>query len=59
MPHRVGMPNTGLPLRSTQLSHTGERILEDVSRRCNHQQPTRELTTHLLMRVSRPDAIHT
>jgi hypothetical protein len=37
MPHHVGMPNTGLPLRSTQLSHRGERILEDVSRRCNHQ----------------------
>jgi hypothetical protein len=37
MPHHVGMPNTGLPLRSTQLSHRGERILEDVSRSCNHQ----------------------
>jgi hypothetical protein len=37
MPHHVGMPNTGLPLRLTQLSHRGECILEDVSRRCNHQ----------------------
>jgi hypothetical protein len=37
MPHHVGMPNTGLPLRSTQHSHRGERILEDVSQRCNHQ----------------------
>jgi hypothetical protein len=37
MPHHVGMPNTGLPLRSTQLSLRGERVLEDVSRSCNHQ----------------------
>jgi hypothetical protein len=37
MPHHMGMPNTGLSHRSTQLSHRGERILEDVSRRCNHQ----------------------
>jgi hypothetical protein len=41
MPHHVGMPNTGLPLRSTQLSHRGERILEDVSRSCNHQHSLR------------------
>jgi hypothetical protein len=41
MPHHVGIPNTGLFQRSTQLSHRGERILEDVSRRCNHQQQCR------------------
>jgi hypothetical protein len=49
MPHHVGMPNTGLPLRSTQLSHRGERILEDVSRRCNHQ--------HSVLLKSRKDSI--
>jgi hypothetical protein len=37
MPHHVGMPNTRLPLRSTQLSLRGERVLEDISRSCNHQ----------------------
>ena len=37
MPHHVGMPNTGVPLKSTQLSLRGERVLEDVSRSCNHQ----------------------
>ena len=37
-PHHMGTPNTGLSHRSTQLSHRGERILENVTRRCNHQQ---------------------
>jgi hypothetical protein len=37
MPHHMGMPNTGLSHGSTQLNHRRERILEDVSRRCNHQ----------------------
>jgi hypothetical protein len=43
MPHHMCIPNTGLSHRSTQLSHRGERILEDVSRRCNHQQSATNL----------------
>ena len=31
-------PSHGLSHKSTQLSLRGERVLEDVSRRCNHQQ---------------------
>jgi hypothetical protein len=34
----MGTPNTGLSHRSTQLSHRGEHILENVTQRCNHQQ---------------------
>jgi hypothetical protein len=36
-PHHMGIPNTRLSHRSTQLSHRGECILENVTRRCNHQ----------------------
>jgi hypothetical protein len=34
-------PKHGLSHKSTQLSLRGERVLEDVSRNCNHQQSIR------------------
>jgi hypothetical protein len=57
MPHHVGVPNTGLPLRLTQLSHRGERILEDVSRSCNHQHSlsAREAKSLIEVLELRPD----
>jgi hypothetical protein len=38
MPHHMDMLNTGLSHRSTQFSHKGERIQENVSQCYNHQQ---------------------
>jgi hypothetical protein len=53
MSHHMGMPNTGLSHRSTQLSHIGEHILEDVSRCCNDQHGL-----HAAMKVQTTLCLH-